>query len=204
MTAVNGADGLDALPVARRRPALCRLSRRGMGRARIRRPGAVREARARRLPGGALVDHHPAQAPGLPRGLRRLRPEQDRALERQEEGGADAGRRHRAQPRQDRGDGRRSPASISTSRRRAASPGISGASSTDARSTTRGRSLERHSGRDRGLARHRQGLARARRQFRRADHHLRLHAGDRHGQRPSRRLLPPRGLPGAGARASSA
>ena len=46
----------------------------------------------------------------------------------------------------------------------------------------------------------RQGPALARRQFRRTDHHLRLHAGDRHGQRSSRRLLPSRGLPGAGAR----
>ena len=53
------------------------------------------------------------------------------------------------------------------------------------------------------LARHRQGPARAGRQFRRADDHLRLHAGDRHGQRPSRRLLPSRSLPGAGARAQA-
>ncbi len=58
----------------------------------------------------------------------------------------------------------------------------------------------RHSGRERGVARHGQGPARPRRQFRRPDHRLRLHAGDRHGQRPSRRLLPPRGLPGAGPR----
>ena len=39
-----------------------------------------------------------------------------------------------------------------------------------------------------------QGSARARRQFRRPDDHLRLHAGGRHGQRPSRRLPSPRGL----------
>ncbi len=37
----------------------------------------------------------------------------------------------------------------------------------------------------------RQGFAGARRQFRRADDRLRLHAGDRHGQRPSRRVLAP-------------
>ena len=61
----------------------------------------------------------------------------------------------------------------------------------------------RHSRRERGVARHRQGPARPRRQFRRADDRLRLHAGDRHGQRPSRRLLPPRGLPGAGPRSSA-
>ena len=58
-------------------------------------------------------------------------------------------------------------------------------------------------GRERRFARHRQGPARPRRQFRRADDHLRLHAGDRNGQRPSRRLLPSRGLPGAGARAQA-
>ena len=39
------------------------------------------------------------------------------------------------------------------------------------------------------------------RQFRRADDHLCLHAGDRHGQRSSHRVSSPRGLPGAGARA---
>ena len=61
--------------------------------------------------------------------------------------------------------------------------------------------LQGRAGRDRRLARHRQGLARARRQFCRADHRLRLHAGDRHGQRSSRRLLPSRGLPRVGAQA---
>ena len=55
----------------------------------------------------------------------------------------------------------------------------------------------RDSRRERGIARHGEGPARPRRQFRRTDHRLRLHAGDRHGQRPSGRLLPPRGLPGA-------
>ena len=47
-----------------------------------------------------------------------------------------------------------------------------------------------------------QGSARPRRKFRRPNDRLRLHAGHRHGQRPSRRLLPARGLPGAGARVS--
>ena len=42
--------------------------------------------------------------------------------------------------------------------------------------------LEGRAGRERGLARHRQGFAGAGRQFRRADDRLRLHAGDRHGQ----------------------
>ena len=50
--------------------------------------------------------------------------------------------------------------------------------------------LEGGAGRQRRLARDRQGLAGAWRQLRRADDRLRLHAGDRHGQRSSRRLLP--------------
>ena len=56
------ADGLRRCPWAGRRPALCRLSRRGMGRARMGRPRAVREAHPRRLPGRPVVDHDPAQA----------------------------------------------------------------------------------------------------------------------------------------------
>ena len=46
-------------------------------------------------------------------------------------------------------------------------------------------------------------LRAARRQFRRADHRLRLHAGDRHGQRSSRRLSSPR-APAAALAASRA
>ncbi len=49
-------------------------------------------------------------------------------------------------------------------------------------------------GRDRRRRDDRQGSAPARRQFRRPDDRLRLHAGGRHGQRPSRRLPPPRRL----------
>ena len=59
--------------MARHRPALRRLSRRGMGRAEARRPRALREARAGRIPGRAFLDHHLAQARGLPRRLRRFR-----------------------------------------------------------------------------------------------------------------------------------
>ena len=36
-------------------------------------PRIVREAAARRLPGRAFLDHHPAQARGVPRRLRRVR-----------------------------------------------------------------------------------------------------------------------------------
>ncbi len=132
-----------SLSVARRRSALCRLSRRGMGRARIRRPRPVREARARRLSGRAVVDHHPAQAPGVPKRVRRIRSRTDRALGRGEEGGADGRRRHRAQPRQDRGDpgarahrsrpdgqGRLRPTSVEL-RRRPADPAARGEASRD-------------------------------------------------------------------------
>ncbi len=92
-------------PWPKRRSALRRLSRRGMGRAGIRRPRAVREAHARRLPGRAVVDHDPAQARQFPPRLRRFRAGEDRALHAEEGRAADAGRRHRAQPRQDRGHG---------------------------------------------------------------------------------------------------
>ena len=54
-------DGFAAAP-GRARPGLSRLSRRGMGRTRMRLPRAVRKAAARRFPGGAVVDLHPAQA----------------------------------------------------------------------------------------------------------------------------------------------
>ena len=74
----------DALPLAEARSALRRLSRRRMGRAGIRRPRALREADARRLPGRPVVDHHPAQARQFPPRLRRLRAGEDRALHAEE------------------------------------------------------------------------------------------------------------------------
>ena len=202
VTAVVHADGLQPLPLAGRRPALCRLSRRGMGRARIRRPRPVREARARRLPGRAVVDHHPAQA------RRRSAPPSTASSRKRScagtapRRGADGRPRHRAQPRQDRGDsalaridldlmaqGRLRPPSLGL-RRRPADP--AGA-----------REPRRHPGGEREVARDGQGPARAGRQFRRPDDRLRLHAGDRHGQRPPRRLLPARGLPRARPRFSA-
>ena len=74
----------------------------------------------------------------LPQGVRRLRPQENRALERQEKGRADAGRRHRPQPGQDRGDGGAGPHRARFLRTKAASRATCGALSTDARSTTRG------------------------------------------------------------------
>ena len=65
-------------------------------------------------------------------------PDEDRALERQEEGRPDAGRRHRSQPGQDRGDGGARAHRSRLRRTRAASRATCGASSTGARSRTRG------------------------------------------------------------------
>ena len=54
------------------------------------------------------------------------------------------------------------------------------------------RSHRRAAGRDAGLPRHLEGTRVARLQVRRPDHRLRLHAGGRHGQRPSGHVpLPP-------------
>ena len=95
------------LRLGRRRPADAGLPRRGMGRARARRPGAVGEAGARRLPGRPRLDHRAAQARRLPRGLRRLRPGSGRPLRRGRRRPPARRRRHHPLARQDRGDDRR-------------------------------------------------------------------------------------------------
>src|SRR5438093_12978866 len=51
-----------------------RLPRPRVGRAAARRPRAVREARAGRLPGGPVVGSDPPQAGAFSRGVRRVRP----------------------------------------------------------------------------------------------------------------------------------
>ena len=129
VAATRGADGLcDVRGRAAIRSTSPITTRNGA--CRNQRPGDVREAGARRIPGGALLDHHPAQAPGLPQGVRRLRSEEDRALEREEKGRADAGRRHRPQPGQDRGDGGARAHNARPRRQGRASPVIFGALST--------------------------------------------------------------------------
>ncbi len=184
-----------ALPVAEAGPALRRLSRRGMGRAGIRRPRALREAGARRLPGRAVVDHHSAQAREFPQSLRRFRTGKDRALSQAQDRKPDEGRRHRAQPRQDRGRGAARRAAIWRSW--SSGPGFSnflwdfldGKPKQNTFRTPRS-----GAGGNRHLAQDVEGACRPRLQIRRADHRLRLHAGGRHGQRPSGELPPPRGL----------
>ena len=152
------------------------------------------------VPGRPLLDHHPAQAPRLPRRFRRLRSREDRPLRPGQDRGADGATPASCAtaPRSRRRS--RSPASRSILRSAAAWRAISGASSTAGRSRTSGARCARFPSRP-SLAGDLQGFAARGAQFRRPDHHLRLHAGDRHGQRPSRRLPSPRRLPRARRRA---
>ena len=173
------------------RRAVQRLPRRGVGPPGPRRARPLRAALPRGLPVGALVADDPAQARGLPGGVRGLRPRPGRGVRR-------ARRRAAARRR------RRSSATAARSRRR---------------SRTRGRrspcarpeplhelfwayAPERHEApRARGLARLDAGVdgaleaaEAARLPVRRPDDGLRGHAGLRRRQRPSGRLL------GAGGR----
>src|SRR5690606_32242584 len=185
------------MPLARHggRSAVRGLSRRRAGRARIRLAGAVGEAGARRLPGRARLDHHPEEARGLPRRLRRLRSRDRRPLRRRRPRPADGRSGHRALQRQDRRR-HRGRADLSPDarprqgllriplelRRRRADPeplGRSGAGpDPDARG---GRNVE--------------GAQGERLQVRGPGDRLCVHAGDRHGERPHDRLLPPRARP---------
>src|SRR5213078_2185008 len=74
-----------ALLGGRRRPGDARVSRRGVGRTAPRRPGSVREARARWLPGRALLAGHLAQARPFPRGVRPVQPRAYSPLRSQED-----------------------------------------------------------------------------------------------------------------------
>ena len=102
------------LRLGRLRPADAGLPRRGMGRARARRPRALGEARARRLPGRPRLDHRPAQARRLPRRLRRLRPRRGRPLRRGRRRPPARRPRHHPLARQDRRRHRRRAASTAT------------------------------------------------------------------------------------------
>ena len=92
-------DGLVRCPWPKQDPLYVAYHDTGMGRAGIRRPRALRETGARRLPGRALLDHHLAQARELPQSVRWIPAGEDRALYAEEDREADAGCRHRAQPR---------------------------------------------------------------------------------------------------------
>src|SRR6516164_3527254 len=186
------------LSLAEAGPALRRLSRPGMGRAEIRRPRALREAHSRRLPGRAVLDHHPAQARQFPPRLRRLRARENRALHAEKDREADAGCRHRAQPHEDRGRG---PLRARLSRRDGERPRLLAAAVGLRRRQAEGQSLPLHvpgAGGNAGFAGDVEGAGEARLQIRRSEHRLCLHAGDRHGQRSRSELLPARGLGRAG------
>ncbi len=111
--------------------------------------------------------------------------------------GADRRSRHRAPPRQDRGDDRAGAGHARPARAGRPRASICGASSTAGRSTASANRSREVPRRDRRLAGDLEGPQGARRALRRADDRLRLHAGDRHGQRPPRRLPSPRRLPRA-------
>src|SRR4051794_27913326 len=81
--------------------ALPLVSRQRVGRAGIRRPRALRKARARRLSGRTFLDHHSAQTRELPPSLRRLRSPDHRTLPLEKTRGADERRRDRSQSPED-------------------------------------------------------------------------------------------------------
>ena len=100
---------------------------------------------------------------------------------------------HRAQPAEGRVDRRRTRGrSRAAARARLARRATSGRSSAARRSCT-GSDARRPAGRDRESRAMSQGPEAPRLPLRRADRLLRVHAGDRHGERPRAGLLPVRG-----------
>src|SRR5229473_2179780 len=181
-----------------REPAHARLPRPRMGSAAPWRSGAVREARARRVPGGAVLVHHPEQEGAVPRGLRRVRSGAHGALRPPPDRAGPEGPRHRTQPSKDSGRGgqcegvARVPGAgrvvrhvpVELRRRRA--------------QAERAPLLAPAPGAHEGVRPHERGAHRARVPLRRSDHLLRVHAGGGDGQRPPRHLLPLRGAAAAG------
>ena len=193
------SDGLLALPVAEAGCALRRLSRRGMGRAGVRRPRAVREAGARRFPGRACRG-----SPSCASARISARPSTTSSR-----------RTSRATPSA-RSSALMDDAGIVRNRAKIEGADLSARGYLDIMEKGPGfsallwdfvggkpqinhrRRIARRAGRDAGLARDVQGAVGARLQVRRADHRLRLHAGGRHGQRP------PGHLPSSSRRAAAA
>ena len=195
MTAANAdashADGLARCPWPKDDPLYLAYHDEEWGVPGIRRPRALREARARRLSGRPVLDHHPAQAREFPPRLRRLCAGENRALPAEQNRAPDGGRRHRAQSRQDR---RRGALGARLARDHGERPGLFQIVVGFRRRPAEGQPLSHHgsgAGGNRDLARDVQGTGAARLQILRADHRLRLHAGRRHGQRSSHYLPPP-------------
>ena len=121
----------------------------------------------------------------LPARLRRLRPARASRATPRSDGEAAGRRRHRAQPAEDRGRDRKR-ARVPRARRpsAAASTPTCGASSTASRASTASAAIERRARADRRCPTRSRRTSPARLQVRRLDDLLRLHAGDRHGERP--------------------
>ena len=121
-----------------------------------------------------------------PEKIARYTPQEGRA--------ADAGRRHRAQPHEDRGRRRYPRAPGSTSWRRAEASRALLWDFVDGKPKVNTFRSTRQVPAETALSRADvEGACRPRLQVRRADDRLRLHAGGRHGQRPSGDLPPARG-----------
>src|SRR5262245_16357784 len=165
-----------------------------MGRAGIRRPSALREAHARRLPGRPVVDHDLAQARELSPRLPWLRAGKNCPLYAQAGRAPDAGRGHRAQPHEDR---RHRTVCAGLARGDGKGSGLLAPAMGFCRRQAQDQQVPRHranpSG-NRGVAENLQGFGDSRFQVLRPDHRLRFHAGGRHGQRSSGKLPSPCGM----------
>ena len=106
---VTGDDGRARCRWGASTPDYARLPRRGVGPPGPRRRRAVRAALPRGVPVRPLVADDPAQARGVPRGVRRLRDRRGRALRRRRRRAADGRRGDRPQPGEDRGGDRQRP-----------------------------------------------------------------------------------------------
>jgi hypothetical protein len=187
------------MPLGRERSPLRRLSRPGMGHTTARRSAAVRDAHPRGLPGRPLMDHDPEKARELPARLRRFRPGAHCPLRRSKNRSAARRSRHHSQPVQDRKRHRLRPVlprADGGARRLFRFPVAGRGRSPDCQLSAHAR---RGAGRDARSARPLKGAQRARVQVLRPNHHLCLHAGDRHGRRPSDELLPTHARAVAGA-----
>ena len=102
-----------AVRLDRHRPRVPAVPRRRVGNSAARRPAAVREDQPRRIPGGTVVDHDPASATRLPRGVRRVRHRDGRRLRRGARRAPDGRRPHHPQP----GEGARHDRQCPTHRR---------------------------------------------------------------------------------------
>jgi len=178
--------------MVRRRRTLRGLPRRGVGPSRRRRPTPLREAHARRLPGGSRLDHDPAQARGVSRSVPGLRGRAGRALPRGLGGETAEEPGDRAAPGQDRScDLQRARRTGDPAYGRVAgrfAVALRGSRGEPARDLAARASADPNTS-VRGAV---EGAAAARLAFSRTHERLRVHAERRHVERPHRGLLRPR------------